>query len=56
MRKSWPSKAMLRWAAVNEQVESVLGAASAASLRALADQVASDAFLAAYKEKRASSL
>lgn len=43
------SDAMVRWAATNDQVEAVLGPASAASLRALADQVASDAFLVAYK-------
>ena len=49
------SEAMVRWAAVNDQVEAVLGPPSAASLRALADQVASDAFLVAYKvEGRAS--
>ena len=29
---------MVRWAAVNDQVETALGPASAASLRALADQ------------------
>jgi len=43
------SEAVVRWAAANDQVEAVLGPASAASLRALADQVASDAFLLAYK-------
>ncbi|MGJ7494391.1 MarR family winged helix-turn-helix transcriptional regulator [Variovorax sp. RT4R15] len=43
------SEAAVRWAAANDQVEAVLGPASAASLRALADQVASDAFLVAYK-------
>ncbi|HSI48130.1 MAG TPA: MarR family transcriptional regulator [Ideonella sp.] len=43
------SEAVVRWAAANDQVEAVLGPASAASLRALADQVASDAFLVAYK-------
>ena len=43
------SDAVVRWAAANDRVEAVLGPASAASLRALADQVASDAFLAAYK-------
>jgi DNA-binding MarR family transcriptional regulator len=43
------SEAVVRWAATNDQVEAVLGPASAASLRALADQVASDAFLVAYK-------
>jgi len=43
------SEALVRWAAVNDQVDAVLGPASAASLRALADQVASDGFLVAYK-------
>jgi DNA-binding MarR family transcriptional regulator len=43
------SEAVVRWAAVNDQVEVVLGPAAAASLRALADQVASDAFLVAYR-------
>src|SRR5206468_3414337 len=43
------SEAMVLWAAANDRVEAVLGPASAASLRALADQVASDAFLAAYR-------
>lgn len=43
------SEAIVRWAAANDQVEAVLGPASAASLRALADQVASDEFLVAYK-------
>lgn len=45
------SEAMVRWAAVNDQVEAVLGPPSAATLRALADQVASDAFLAAYRSE-----
>jgi DNA-binding MarR family transcriptional regulator len=36
------------WAKANQRVEEVLGRDSAASLRALADRVASDAFLAAY--------
>ncbi|ROZ79893.1 MarR family winged helix-turn-helix transcriptional regulator [Ramlibacter sp. WS9] len=45
------SEAMVLWAAANDRVEAVLGPASAASLRALADQVASDAFLAAYKSE-----
>ena len=44
------SEGVVHWAAVNDQVELVLGAASAANLRALADQVASDAFLLAYKQ------
>jgi DNA-binding MarR family transcriptional regulator len=43
------SEAIALWATANDRVEAVLGPASAASLRALADQVASDAFLAAYK-------
>jgi DNA-binding MarR family transcriptional regulator len=43
------SEAMVRWAATNDQVEAVLGPASAANLRAWADQVASDEFLVAYK-------
>lgn len=43
------SEAMVGWAAANDRVEAVLGPASAANLRALADQVASDAFLVAYK-------
>jgi DNA-binding MarR family transcriptional regulator len=43
------SEAVVRWAATNDQVEAVLGPVSAANLRALADQVASDEFLVAYK-------
>ena len=43
------SEGIVRWAATNDQVEGVLGAASAATLRALADQVASDAFLVAFR-------
>ncbi|GKT01725.1 MarR family transcriptional regulator [Acidovorax sp. SUPP3434] len=43
------AQAIGRWAAANERVEAVLGPASAASLRALADQVASDAFMVAYQ-------
>lgn len=43
------SEGVVRWAATNDQVEAVLGFASAAHLRALADQVASDAFLVAYR-------
>ena len=45
------SAGLVRWAAANDQVEAVLGSASASNLRALADQVASDAFLRAYKAK-----
>lgn len=40
------------WSAVNERVEAVLGADSAATLRKLADLVASDEFLAAYSESQ----
>jgi DNA-binding MarR family transcriptional regulator len=47
--KTLLSEAVVRWAAANDQVEVALGPASAASLRALADQVASDTFLVAYK-------
>lgn len=43
------SEAVVRWAGANDQVEAVLGPVSAANLRALADQVASDEFLIAYK-------
>ena len=43
------SEALVRGAAENDRVEAALGPASAANLRALADQVASDAFLVAYK-------
>lgn len=45
------SEGMVRWAAANDQVEVVLGSDSAASLRGLADQVSSDAFLLAYRAK-----
>lgn len=45
------SEALVGWAAANDRVEAVLGPASAANLRALADQVASDAFFEAYKAK-----
>lgn len=43
------SQAVVRWAEANQRVEAVLGPASAANLRALADQVSSDGFLAAYR-------
>lgn len=43
------SEGIVRWAATNDQVEAALGFASAANLRALADQVASDAFLVAFR-------
>jgi hypothetical protein len=36
------------WAGANDRVEEVLGPDSAATLRALADEVASDEFLVAY--------
>jgi DNA-binding MarR family transcriptional regulator len=42
-------EAHLRWTTVNNRVEAVLGADSAATLRALSDLVASDEFLAAYE-------
>lgn len=45
------SEATALWAAANDRVEAVLGPDSAAKLRALADHVSSDAFLAAYKEE-----
>ena len=38
---------------MNHRVEQVLGPESAAMLRALADQVASDDFLRAYREAKA---
>ncbi|MFZ6757677.1 MarR family winged helix-turn-helix transcriptional regulator [Undibacterium sp. Ji50W] len=53
--KTLLSEALVRWAVANDQVEVALGPASAASLRALADQVASDAFLVAYKAETTSS-
>jgi DNA-binding MarR family transcriptional regulator len=42
------SDALVLWAAANNRVEEVLGSDSAAALRALADQVASDEFYEAY--------
>lgn len=42
------SEALVLWAEANSRVEDVLGRDSAATLRALADEVASDEFLAAY--------
>jgi len=42
------SEALALWAAANDKVEAALGPSSAANLRALANQVASDAFLAAF--------
>lgn len=50
------SEALVRWAAANDQVEAVLGPTSAANLRALADQVSSDAFLLAFKAESLSAL
>lgn len=47
--KNLLSEAVVRWAWANQRVETILGPDSAASLRALADQVASDAFMEAYK-------
>jgi DNA-binding MarR family transcriptional regulator len=45
-------EALGHWSRVNQQVEAVLGADSAATLRALADLVASDEFLAAYSDSQ----
>jgi DNA-binding MarR family transcriptional regulator len=42
-------KAVVLWDAVNRRVESALGSRAAATLRQLADEVASDNFLAAYR-------
>ncbi len=53
--KTLLSDAMVCWAVANDRVEAALGPASAASLRALADQVSSDAFLVAYKAEIASN-
>jgi DNA-binding MarR family transcriptional regulator len=46
-------EALGHWATVNQRVETVLGSDSAATLRALADLVASDEFLAAYGDSQA---
>lgn len=43
-------QAVQAWSAVNHRVEAVLGPDSAARLRALTDQVASDEFLQAYRD------
>lgn len=43
------SEALVLWDAANTQVEVVLGSTSSAQLRALADQVASEEFLLAYR-------
>jgi DNA-binding MarR family transcriptional regulator len=42
------AEALVLWTAANSRVEEVLGRDSAATLRSLADEVASDEFLAAY--------
>jgi DNA-binding MarR family transcriptional regulator len=42
-----------RWSVINQRIEHVLGAESAATLRALSDHVASDEFLAAYHHVKA---
>jgi len=46
-------EALEHWATVNQRVEAVLGSDSAATLRALADLVASDEFLASYSDSQA---
>jgi DNA-binding MarR family transcriptional regulator len=46
-------EALEYWATVNQRVEAVLGPDSAATLRALADLVASDEFLATYSDSEA---
>jgi DNA-binding MarR family transcriptional regulator len=46
------AEALVLWAAANNRVEDVLGRDSAATLRALADQVASDEFLASYNMEK----
>jgi DNA-binding MarR family transcriptional regulator len=48
-------QAVLHWADANARVEAVLGPAGAATLRALADQVSSDEFLAAYGKAKPDS-
>jgi DNA-binding MarR family transcriptional regulator len=45
--------AFVHWTAVNQRVEDVLGPESAATLRALADYVSSDEFLAAFEDTSA---
>ena len=45
-------EAAAHWADANARVEAVLGQDAAAALRALADQVSSDDFLAAYRAAR----
>ncbi len=46
-------EALEHWAAVNRRIEAVLSPDSAGTLRALADLVASDEFLAAYSHSQA---
>jgi DNA-binding MarR family transcriptional regulator len=46
-------QALVHWASANERVERVLGSDSASALRALADHVASDEFLAEYDQDQA---
>ncbi len=43
------SEAVVRWASANDKVEAILGSTLAANLRDLANRVASDAFLVAYR-------
>jgi DNA-binding MarR family transcriptional regulator len=43
-------EALVLWAAANHRVENVLGPASAVALRQLADQVASEEFMAGYSK------
>jgi DNA-binding MarR family transcriptional regulator len=44
-------KALVLWNAANRRVEAVLGPAAAATLRRLADEVASDKFVTDYKSR-----
>ncbi len=44
------NEAAAHWATANQRVEAVLGSEAAATLRALADRVASDEFLAAFND------
>jgi DNA-binding MarR family transcriptional regulator len=46
-------EAIVHWATANQRVEEVLGSDSAAKLRALADHIVSDEFLAAYDDDQA---
>lgn len=47
------NEALVFWASANNRVEEVLGHDSAAQLRAMADHIASDAFLADYNRRTA---